>query len=334
MLDKITQLIEYNSEGVNLDYKQTQYPLGSAPKKAEILKDISAMANHPSNEDKFIIIGVIEKDGVADSFKNVTDLEDEANYQQYLRANIEPSIQFEYKAITYNGKTLAYFRIFGNMDRPYLFKTQIKDTLNQKAVDYRIGDGYIKTGSSTKKIDRKDLDLIYKQKYESKDRKLEVSVIPSIGTFTKGELRGLNYIDVKVVNSSNEAIHFEIELKIDAATASMGLSEDVRQQLYTEESKRLKKKDPYGMALRAPNIYIPNRDFTLSADNQSFTAKRLNKGLSSSSVTIAQQDEEAEIFNHDLIIIPYNGNKIKGVVTLRSNDFSTGPLIIDFELDV
>lgn len=61
MSDKIKELIEYHSESHLLDFKREQYLLGKNPKKYELLKDISAMANHPSNDDKYIIIGVVEK---------------------------------------------------------------------------------------------------------------------------------------------------------------------------------------------------------------------------------------------------------------------------------
>ena len=57
----LNDIVKYNSESSNIDFKQIEYPLGQDCKKTEFLKDISAMANHPSNEAKFIFVGVVEK---------------------------------------------------------------------------------------------------------------------------------------------------------------------------------------------------------------------------------------------------------------------------------
>lgn len=126
MSDKIIEILEYGSEGYLVDFKQEEYLLGKYPKKHEFLKDISAMANHPKDEDKYIIIGAAEKNGMADSLMDIPKLTDQAQYQEYLNAYIEPAITFEYKPITFKGKELAYFRIFDNKNRPYLLRKQFK----------------------------------------------------------------------------------------------------------------------------------------------------------------------------------------------------------------
>ena len=56
MTEKITDILDYSSECNTIDFKQEQYPIGKHPQKHEILKDISSMANLPTNEDKYIII--------------------------------------------------------------------------------------------------------------------------------------------------------------------------------------------------------------------------------------------------------------------------------------
>ncbi|TXD81588.1 hypothetical protein ESY86_07065 [Subsaximicrobium wynnwilliamsii] len=80
MNTELEKIIRYDSEGPNLDYKQEEYPLGRNIKKNEILKDISAFANHHSDSDKFIIIGVKEKNGVGKEFFEIENLTDEASY--------------------------------------------------------------------------------------------------------------------------------------------------------------------------------------------------------------------------------------------------------------
>ena len=103
----IIRILENDSESKNLDFKKEQYPIGKDYKRNEILKDISAFANHYSSKDKFIIIGVIEKNGKANGFKNIDDLIDESKYQQLINTNIEPKISFEYKAFIYKEYSLA-----------------------------------------------------------------------------------------------------------------------------------------------------------------------------------------------------------------------------------
>lgn len=162
----IEDLIRYGSESPQLDFKRDQYPLGADAVKNEILKDLSAFANYPSDQDKYIIIGVVDEAGIASAFCDIATLTDEAKYQQFVHANIEPPINFEYKRHVHGNHQLAYFRIFNNTKRPYLFKNEIKT--NGK-VEFRIGDGYIKQGSSTRKMNREDLERIYANRHAQQD---------------------------------------------------------------------------------------------------------------------------------------------------------------------
>ena len=84
MSEVVKNIIKYNSESHSTDFKLEQYPIGKRDKKHELLKDISAMANHPSNEEKYIIIGVSEKDGMVSGFRDIKNLVDQAKYQQYI----------------------------------------------------------------------------------------------------------------------------------------------------------------------------------------------------------------------------------------------------------
>src|SRR5690606_8063698 len=130
-------------EGATLDYKREEYPLGKHIKKNEFLKDISAFANHHSDSDKYIIIGVKEENGIANEFFEIETITDAASYQQFLNDNIEPEINFEYKTTTYNDKKIAYFRIYSNKNRPYLFKKNLQNHFTRET-EYKIGDGFIR----------------------------------------------------------------------------------------------------------------------------------------------------------------------------------------------
>jgi predicted HTH transcriptional regulator len=173
MIIDIGYLIEYESESYSLDFKKEEYPLGKDEKKNELLKDICAFANQLSDADKFIVIGVKVINGENKEIFNVDCPTDEAKYQQFILDNIEPNVNFEYKVYKYTDKTICYFRIFNNTDRPYLFK---KDVINPQTnkLNYKYGDGFTRIGSASKKIGRKELDDINKNRVKYFDRRKDL----------------------------------------------------------------------------------------------------------------------------------------------------------------
>ena len=114
MLEKLVEIIKYHSESIYVDFKSLEYPLGKHEKKNEFLKDISAMANHPSNEPKYIFIGIKARNGIAAEFCDIEAITDQAKYQQFVTDNIEPKINFDYIPFEYEGKKLAVFLISNN----------------------------------------------------------------------------------------------------------------------------------------------------------------------------------------------------------------------------
>lgn len=138
MNPKILEILKYNSEGPALDYKKESYSLGKHSKKNDFLKDIISFANHPSNEDKYIFVGVMSRNGLADEFFDLDDLLDDANYQDFVDANIEPDVNFEFKTFEFQEKTLGYFRIFDNDKRPYLFKKNVPNSVKVRLIFIKV----------------------------------------------------------------------------------------------------------------------------------------------------------------------------------------------------
>jgi hypothetical protein len=66
--------------------------------------------------------GIAESGGAAENFIAIDELISEADYQQFLNSYIEPNINFQYRSFSYQNHQLAYFTIYGNTERPYLFK--------------------------------------------------------------------------------------------------------------------------------------------------------------------------------------------------------------------
>lgn len=146
---KETEIVDYKLEF----YKNLPY--------SDLPKDIAAFANHPSDEDKFIIFGV------EDNTKQVYGLKKEpfgdiSEIENYLFKTIEPYVKIEADCFELQGKRVAYIKISSqNKNRPYV----IKKTCGSKAYIEK-GDIYIRKGTCNQKADRMDIDAMYESNGE------------------------------------------------------------------------------------------------------------------------------------------------------------------------
>lgn len=324
MSDIVKNILLYSSESHSIDFKMEQYPIERHEKKHELLKDISAMANHPSDEDKYIVIGVIEKNGIASGYCNINDLVDQAKYQQYIDSNIEPNIKFEYKAFDFNGYKLSYFRIFNNTDRPYLVKKEIKNAVNTNKVEYREGDGFIRVGTSTKKLTRKDFDKIYESKYHSIDRKSDIKVTPYFELSRINALSeiGLNYLDISIENTSNRSIALDIEMKVYKGDNFTILSEtDLKKELNRRNT------DSFSVVYEMPSLHVGMEDF----DNYVLIS-RTRLRIEKTAIILPQKAIEKDVFCQYLYVLQSEPNLIRAEIIIRSDDFTEGIFINTVEL--
>ncbi|MFD2672227.1 AlbA family DNA-binding domain-containing protein [Marinicrinis sediminis] len=159
----IQQIIEFENESSYVDFKKNQYQ-----NSEDLLKDILAMANaNIENKKRYIIIGVkYLPDGSRElhSIPN-NDFKDDSDYQELVRSNIEPEIQFKYIPVEFQGKLLGVFEIEECDDRPYVMKKTYK----------RLEKGfcYIRRGSQNGRVIREDLEVIYGDRYKRK-RQFEI----------------------------------------------------------------------------------------------------------------------------------------------------------------
>lgn len=333
---KVYEILEYGSEGYLVDFKQGQYELGNNFKKHEFLKDISALANHPNDGDKFIIIGIIEKNGIADNFTSIPELTDQANYQQFLNEYLEPQINFEYRPISFKDFQLAYFRIFNNMERPYLFKKEFKiiksenkvEKENNNKIIYREGDGLIRTGSGTRKMVRSDFERIYKNRITKSDRKSDIRISPvliGLSNHAAANKTSVKILDINIENTSNTSLDFDIELII-----------------YKNECYTIITKTEFE---RRGNYQSPNRIYTSNAvlsnfhvDNEEneeyFIFRRTKLRNMKTAVSISQNNIEKEIFDKEVIIIFREPISVIVDVTIRSDDFTEGAFSQRFEVKI
>ncbi len=329
MKETIVNLIEGESENTRLDFKLEQYPIDKGNiKKGEFLKDMCAFANLTSKEDKHIIIGVKEKNGVADGFKSIDDLHDQASYQQFLNQYIEPEINFEYKEIMYQGNRLAYFRIFNNDKAPYLFKKEYRDT-TAKGSHYRIGSGFVRSGSSTRELKRDDFEKIYAERTGTKDRSNDIDFEFSIWGFTSSELRYKGYmkhLQVDMVNLSNTSIDLDVEAKIyNNSHVSARCAQDLEHKFFKEDQEKglLAFSSYPGKVTPQFNFKETNVRFE-NYDEYSIYEITPNKGTHTA-LRVKQKGSQTDIFNGQIALVFSRPADIKIEITVRSNDFPNGP---------
>jgi len=335
MNQKVLDIIKYDSESPCIDFKMEQYPIHKHAKKHEMLKDISAMANHPSNEDKFIIIGVKEKNGIASEFFKITKLIDQSKYQQYLDSNIEPKINFEYRSFNFEQYQLSYFRIYNNTDRPYLFKKPVQNSLENNKIEFREGDGFIRTGTSTKKLMRTDFDNIYTTKHKEADRKSDIEIRPHLGLSETKEFEELQlkYFDIDIVNHSNHSIDLDVEMIIYFDDTRTLISETTLLKEF--DKNKPKKNNEFGVVIpdlsgiRGPNFHID----TIEKEESVFI-ERLKLRNEKFAINIPQMATEKNIFLQELLLIEDDSFIIQGELIIRSDDFTEGILKKKIEFKV
>lgn len=334
MTDKLSEIIKHYSEGVALDFKSNEYPLGKHAKKNELLKDISAMANHPSNDPKYIIIGVKAKDGLASEFFNIESLTDQSKYEQFISEYIEPNIHFEYLSFIYEDYKLAAFVISNNHERPYLFKKNAQNPTDQ-TVEFKEGDGFIRAGTSTRKLNRKDFEEIFLKRNDLKDRQGDLNITPIIKEYSGFATEGVYpcyIIDFLIANLSTKSIAFDAELKLFYSSNAIYFKK------FTLEERNRER----GLQAIYPQHFKPVLDTTILdlkfEKNHDYLSVSTVGRNGKHGINISQKDSEKNIFLNEIIIgklMNSSGNCIvKMELLLRCDDFRDGPLMKKFEFDL
>jgi hypothetical protein len=139
--NQIEQLLNEN-ESAYLDFKRDQYHFEGVDdnEKSELLKDILSFANAWRRTDAFILIGVEEVKGGRNKVIGVNSHLDDHSLQQFVNKKTQKPVDFEYKALVFEGLHLGILRI-RLQDRP-IFLTKNYGRLKKNIV-------YIRRGSST-----------------------------------------------------------------------------------------------------------------------------------------------------------------------------------------
>lgn len=138
-------------ESSHLDYKSEQYRFAGASDgdKAELLKDILAMANAWRDTDAYILIGVKEEPGRKARVVGITEHLDDADLQEFVNKKTNRPIHFSYKPFEAGGRTIAILHI-PLQQRPFFVRKRFA-SVDANTV-------YLRRGSST---DIADADEIH-----------------------------------------------------------------------------------------------------------------------------------------------------------------------------
>jgi hypothetical protein len=100
-------------ESSHLDYKSEPYRFVGASDgdKAELLKDIFAMANAWRDTDAFILIGVQEQPGRKADVVGIVDHLDDADLQQFVNSKTNRPVQFSYKSLEEGGRSIGIIHV-------------------------------------------------------------------------------------------------------------------------------------------------------------------------------------------------------------------------------
>ncbi|PWJ97390.1 putative DNA-binding protein [Flavobacterium araucananum] len=331
-MQKIVEIIEYENESHRVDFKKIEYPLGKDAKKNEILKDFSAFANHLSDDDKFIILGVKEKEDKSKETFGIDNPTDEAKYRQFINENIEPPINFEYNHFNYKNKTICFFKLSENNNRPYLFKKDCKNPIDTKT-EFKYGDGFIRVGTSTKKIGRKELDDINENKKKYINRQEDIDVVPVIGKPSNKEINkwDVKYLDLKITNKSNKSIDIDVEILLKKSQDyEILLEDDFLREIQRQENLQ-KKSSPFLSSVYL-NPIVSNMYITSRENETEFIVER-NQLKQKFALTLPQNSVNDNVFLESIILLERKSNLIEAQVLVRSDDFTKGALIknITFE---
>jgi Putative DNA-binding domain len=195
-LRDIEWLIRYEREGTTLDFKKEQY---HKEKYQDLIKDIISMANAPVEGKRYIVVGVKDKPDGTKEFFSIPREEfvDQATYQQIVRENVEPNIDFSYYPIELDGNLLGIFEIDKCNNPPYMMKKDYR-TLKK-------GECFVRKGSQQERMTRRDLDEIlqFKSSFYFNDKIL-------VG-FNKNLDQKLTVKGVREVNLPSEEARKKIE---------------------------------------------------------------------------------------------------------------------------
>lgn len=142
MDDGLLDKLRFKSEGTDLDFKQAQYRFvkGSEHEKAELIKDILAIANSWRDGTGYILLGFKDNRPHPAEVVGIKDSIDDASIQQFVHSKVKPKLAFHYEERVYESKAVGVISI-PKQQRPF-YLGNAYGPLKSNVV-------YVRRGSST-----------------------------------------------------------------------------------------------------------------------------------------------------------------------------------------
>jgi len=139
----LVKALLHNKESEVLEFKRDQYAFygGSNAEKAELLKDILALANAWKTCDAHILIGVEEVASGPAQMVGVGDHLKDADVQQFVDGKTNRAVKFLCGTVQVDGRVVDVIKIAQDQDRPIFLKVDFGG-LKKEVV-------YVRRGSST-----------------------------------------------------------------------------------------------------------------------------------------------------------------------------------------
>jgi hypothetical protein len=137
MTPDLMEKLLHEEESSSLDFKRDQYPFNGAndTEKAELLKDILAIANSWRRTTGYILVGVQEVKGGRSDVIGVSGHLADNNLQQFVNSKTNRPITFSFEAFEFEGKQVGIITI-PKQKRPFTIKAGfgglLKDTVYQR----------------------------------------------------------------------------------------------------------------------------------------------------------------------------------------------------------
>ena len=170
MIDKLLGALRYKSEGTDIDFKSAQYRFvgGNEDSKAEMLKDILAIANAWRDGSGYILLGFKDQRPHPAEVIGISESIDDAQLQQFVNSKVKPKLTFRYEEHLYEDKTVGVITIPKQKRAFYLATPYGK--LKSNVV-------YVRRGSSTDEAEPPEITAMELADTGRGDMRIDLSVL-------------------------------------------------------------------------------------------------------------------------------------------------------------
>ncbi len=189
--DEIESHIRTKQESEFVDFKEKMYT--NLP-QSDLAKDVAAFANGSAQGDKYIIMGIEDKERSIVGIPEEMDF-DASSIENHIVDRIEPRILVECGEYTIDNKRIVYIKIPKKNDNPpYVIK--------RDGISYKQGDIFVRIGTCNRKAVREDIDAMYKRNIKANIKIYGQSVYVQQGKEDLGEAK----IEIELMNPTNNPI--------------------------------------------------------------------------------------------------------------------------------